>query len=156
VVGSQRWSLNGKFSKNNFAFVERQAEFERLAERRNEKNHSLRELPIADAAAEVAEANGKDSAQVALNWVRQKGTIPTIGVCKIMQIEDSLAALGWTLPENEIQVLDEVSDIELGFPHDFLKGQNVKKHSRAARSTKSIGFDRLLSGSDANRPVILG
>jgi hypothetical protein len=73
-----------------------------------------------------------------------------------MQIEDSLAALGWTLPENEIQVLDEVSDIELGFPHDFLKGQNVKKHSRVARSTKSIGFDRLLSGSDANRPVILG
>jgi hypothetical protein len=43
------------------------------------------------------------------------------------QIEDSLAALGWTLTEKEMQVLDEVSDIELGFPDDFLKSQNVKK-----------------------------
>jgi aryl-alcohol dehydrogenase-like predicted oxidoreductase len=82
IRGNALWSLNGKFSKNNFAFGERQTEFERLAERRNEKNHSLRELPIADAVAEVAEATGKDSAQVALNWVRQKGTIPTIGAAR--------------------------------------------------------------------------
>ena|ERR1700740_512521 len=108
--------LTGKFNKKDFAFGGRQAEFERLAERRNQKRYGLRELAIADAVAEVAKTNGENSAQVALNWVRQKGTIPIIGVSKITQIEDSLAALGWALTENEIQVLDEVSDIELGFP----------------------------------------
>ena len=55
------------------------------------------------------------------------GTIPIIGASKVSQIEDSLAALGWTLTEKEMQLLDEVSNIELGFPHDFLQSRNVKK-----------------------------
>ncbi|HXM26817.1 MAG TPA: aldo/keto reductase [Chthoniobacterales bacterium] len=127
------WSVLGaglltrKFNKKNFEPREREAEFERLAERRNEKKYGPRELGIADAVAELAEVSGRSSAQVALNWVRQKGTIPIIGTSKISQIEDSLAALGWTLTEKEMQLLDEVSNIELGFPHDFFQSRNVKK-----------------------------
>jgi aryl-alcohol dehydrogenase-like predicted oxidoreductase len=51
--------LAGKFSKTNFASGERQEEFERLAERRNEKKYGPRELAIADVVEEVAEANEK-------------------------------------------------------------------------------------------------
>jgi aryl-alcohol dehydrogenase-like predicted oxidoreductase len=70
--------LTRKFSKKNFEPCKREAEFERLAERRNEKKYGLRELGIADAVAELAEASGRSSAQVGLNWVRQKATIPII------------------------------------------------------------------------------
>jgi aryl-alcohol dehydrogenase-like predicted oxidoreductase len=136
--------LAGKFSKTNFASGERQGEFERLAERRNEKKYGPRELAIADVVEEVAEANEKKFRRGCPKLGPSEGYHSIIGVSKIPQIEDSLAALGWTLTEKEMQVLDEVSDIELGFPHDFLKSQNVKKHSGAARSTRSIGFGRLL------------
>jgi hypothetical protein len=52
-----------------------------------------------------------------------KGTIPIGGASKISQIEDSLAALGWTPAEKEMQLLNEVSITELGFPHDFLESK---------------------------------
>jgi len=113
--------LSGKYSKKNFPSGDREAELKKLAERRNEVKYGPRELAIADAVEEIAEANGKTSTQVALNWVRQKGTIPIIGVSKMAQIKDNLAAQEWHLTENEMHKLDQVSEIELGFPHDFLR-----------------------------------
>src|SRR5260221_5351685 len=101
--------LTRKFSKKNFEPREREAEFERLAERRNEKKYGSRELGIAEAVAEMAEGIGRSAAQVSLNWGRQKSSLPIIGTSHVSQIVDRLAALRWTLTEQEMQVLDEAS-----------------------------------------------
>jgi hypothetical protein len=72
---------------------------------------------------------------------RQKGTIPIGGASKISQIEDGLAALGWTPTEKEMQLLNEVSITELGFPHDFLES---KESILGNTLGQVIGFGRLL------------
>jgi aryl-alcohol dehydrogenase-like predicted oxidoreductase len=86
--------LGGKFSGGAVLPEGRQKEFERLAERRNEKRYKPQDLRIAEVVAKVAREKTRSSAQVALNWARNKGTIPIIGVSKVEQMEDSLGALG--------------------------------------------------------------
>ena len=54
---------------------------------------------------------GKTAAQVALNWVICKGLIPIPGVKTLAQAQANVGALGWRLSEEEVQQLDEVSDM---------------------------------------------
>ena len=70
-----------------------------------------------------------EAAQVALNWVRQQNIIapswknniiPIIGARKESQVKDNLACLEFELTSEQVKMLNEVSKIELGFPHDFL------------------------------------
>lgn len=84
---------------------------------------------IAREVVKIAEEMGVTPGQVALNWVRQqKGTIiPIVGARKESQIKDSLDCLNFTLPEKVINRLNEISKIELGFPHDFLTQDYVKE-----------------------------
>ncbi len=65
---------------------------------------------------------------MAINWVRQKNqvVIPIIGARKLKQIEDSLKCLDFPLEAAHIQRLDEVSAIEMGFPHEFLHNDRIK------------------------------
>jgi aryl-alcohol dehydrogenase-like predicted oxidoreductase len=98
-----------------------------LAERRNEKKYGSRELSIAEAVKAMGAERGQSAAQISLNWVRQKGTIPIIGVSKMAQLKESLDALRWSLTEEEMHALDRTSEVELGFPYDFLMSRNVKK-----------------------------
>ena len=84
-------------------------------------------LEIARAVDKVADALGKPSSQVALNWVRQQGrmTIPILGASKVAQLEESLGALEWKLEAEHLQELHEVSKIDLGFPLRFLESPGV-------------------------------
>ena len=47
-------------------------------------------------------------------------TAPIIGARTVAQLEDNLGALDLSFTEGALAELDEVSAIELGFPHDFL------------------------------------
>lgn len=47
--------------------------------------------------------------QVALNWTRAKGTIPIPGARNLKQATQNIAALDWTLSEEEVRLLDLVS-----------------------------------------------
>jgi len=95
-------------------------------EKRLEKWPSLekmseRNLAIAGAVVEVAKGAGKSPAQVALNWLRPKrGMVPILGARKLSQLEDNLRCLEWSLDAQQVRRLDEASEIELGFPMDFL------------------------------------
>jgi len=84
-------------------------------------------LAIARVVDEVADALGKPSSQVALNWVRQQGvlTIPIVGASKVAQLEESLAALEWKLEAEHLEKLHAVSKIDLGFPLRFLESPGV-------------------------------
>jgi aryl-alcohol dehydrogenase-like predicted oxidoreductase len=78
---------------------------------------------------EVAERMGVSPVQLAIRWTMQKEqiSIPIVGARKLAQIEDSLGCVNFSIPADELALLDEVSKIEMGFPHDFLKGEEVKK-----------------------------
>lgn len=84
---------------------------------------------LGDAVAQIAAEIGCSPSQVAINWVRQQpGVIlPLLGASKPAQIVDNLACLNFTLGAAHLQRLDEISRIELGFPHDFLASAEVQQ-----------------------------
>jgi aryl-alcohol dehydrogenase-like predicted oxidoreductase len=86
-----------------------------------------RNMLIAETLQKVAREAGVTGAQVALAWVRQKGTIPILGNRSLVQLQDNLGCLGLTLEEKHLKMLDEVSRIDLGFPHEFLERPNIKQ-----------------------------
>ena len=45
---------------------------------------------------------------------------------KESQIKDNLACLEFELTDEQMKILNEVSKIELGFPHDFLNSEMIK------------------------------
>jgi aryl-alcohol dehydrogenase-like predicted oxidoreductase len=88
-----------------------------------------KDLKIAEEVVKIAQQIGKSPAQVALNWLRQQqgiDIIPIIGSRKIQQLQDNIACLDFELTSEQMQQLDAVSAIELGFPHDFLKSSMVQ------------------------------
>ena len=76
----------------------------------------------------VARECGRSRAQVALAWLRQRPVpvIPIIGAKKLDQVKDNLASIDVKLDQSHLARLDEVSRIELGFPHDFYKKDMVR------------------------------
>ncbi|HWI05249.1 MAG TPA: aldo/keto reductase, partial [Acidimicrobiales bacterium] len=81
-------------------------------------------LAIAREVAAVAKELGCSASQVALRWVQQQSPnlIPVIGSRKASQLVDNLGCVDVTLSPEQVDRLDKVSKIELGFPYDFIKG----------------------------------
>jgi aryl-alcohol dehydrogenase-like predicted oxidoreductase len=67
--------------------------------------------PLIKLLEEIGHEQGdKTPSQVALNWVIQKGAIPIPGAKNARQAEDNAGALGWSLSEDEVARLDQISD----------------------------------------------
>jgi aryl-alcohol dehydrogenase-like predicted oxidoreductase len=81
-----------------------------------------RNLRIAAEVVAVADEIGCTPSQVAITWVRQQPgvIVPLLGANSLRQLADNLGALDVTLGETQRARLDQVSRIDLGFPHDFL------------------------------------
>ncbi len=86
-------------------------------------------LKIAETVAHVANEIGCTPAQVALAWVRQQPgvLIPILGATKLTQLQDNLDALKIKLTTEHLATLEAVSKIDLGFPHDFLSSNEIKR-----------------------------
>ncbi len=86
-------------------------------------------LKVAQAVINIANKIGKSPSQIALNWIRQKPgvIIPIIGAKNEKQLNDNINCLNFNLSEDDIYTLDEASKIDLGFPHEFLKKDNVRE-----------------------------
>jgi len=71
----------------------------------------------------IADEIEKTPAQVALNWVlnRPGVTAPIIGVRTIAHLEDNLGAVGWSLSAEQLQKLDQASDMPLPYPYNLLQ-----------------------------------
>lgn len=106
--------LTGKYTREGAADSKRAA--------MNEGRLTERNLAIATEVDAVAGAIDRSPAQVAVNWVRQKdpSIVPIVGARKLEQIRDILGCLEFRLDGEQMTRLDEVSRVELGFPHDFL------------------------------------
>ena len=78
--------------------------------------------------AAIAKEIGRSSAQVALCWLRHRATpvIPIIGARKIEQLKDNISSLEVQLSTDQLVRLNEVSKIEMGFPHDFFDREMVR------------------------------
>jgi aryl-alcohol dehydrogenase-like predicted oxidoreductase len=76
---------------------------------------------IIAAVKNVADEISRSMAQVALAWLRYRPVpvIPIIGARKLSQFQDNLGSLDLTLSTEQLNSLDEASQIELGFPHDM-------------------------------------
>jgi len=88
-----------------------------------------RNFAIAQAVQQTAERIGRRPSQVALNWLRQRPgvVIPIVGARTLEQLEENLGCLDFTLEAEQLGKLDEVSRIVLGYPHDFVNLERIKK-----------------------------
>lgn len=123
-LGITAWSplaggvLTGKHNKGN-------AEGSRMDV--NKASIKENDLRIAEEVVKIADEIGKPASQVALNWLRQKNhVIPIIGSRKIEQVKENLACLEWTLDDEQMRRLEDISRVELGFPHRFLSSSTVQ------------------------------
>jgi aryl-alcohol dehydrogenase-like predicted oxidoreductase len=91
---------------------------------------SIPERPqaISREVAAVAQALGCTAAQAAIAWVRQQPgvLIPILGARTAAQLQDNLGALDVSLSAEQLARLAAASPIDLGFPHDFLAGGEVR------------------------------
>lgn len=107
--------LTGKYSEKNG-----DAEGGRL-DKVDVGHRTDRNLEIGDKVVEIAEKNGVDAVTVAISFVMQQDIIPIIGGTKPHHIEQNMKTLDFRLGDEDLGTLNEISAIELGFPHDFLK-----------------------------------
>ncbi len=87
-----------------------------------------RTLAIADVVREVAAEMERTPAQVALAWtLRNPGvTAPVIGARTPEQLVGNLGALEVDFTAGQLARLDEVSAIDLGYPHDLLASDRMR------------------------------
>jgi len=82
---------------------------------------------VIRVVGEVAEQLGVSRSQVALAWLRSReGVIPILGARTHAQMSDALGVLDVGLSAEQLAALDDVSRVELGFPHDFVGNDRVR------------------------------
>ncbi len=105
-------ALTGKYLK-----PEAQGRVPEHSLRRNDRSTNIVQT-VVNIAAEI----GVPASQVAINWTRQRSqsVIPIVGARRPDQIKESLGCVDFQLSDAQMTQLNEVSAIEMGFPHDFL------------------------------------
>jgi aryl-alcohol dehydrogenase-like predicted oxidoreductase len=92
------------------------------------KPEEQRAARVVAAVKSVADAVGRSMAQVALAWLQYRPVpvIPIIGARKLSQLEDNLASFDLKLTPEQVKTLDDASQIEPGFPHEFYTREMVR------------------------------
>jgi aryl-alcohol dehydrogenase-like predicted oxidoreductase len=75
---------------------------------------------ILDTLEAIARETGSNQGRVAIAWLRAKGVFPIIGPKTRAQLDDNLAAADLALTTGQVERLDTVSAVPLGFPHELL------------------------------------
>jgi aryl-alcohol dehydrogenase-like predicted oxidoreductase len=81
---------------------------------------------------EVAAELDATPAQVGLAWTLQNPgvTAPVLGARTVMQLQENLGALDVDLTTDQVARLEEVSAIDLGFPHAMLASDHIRIQTR--------------------------
>jgi aryl-alcohol dehydrogenase-like predicted oxidoreductase len=116
--------LTGKYTRDDLAHGGGSAEAIGTRKNMAAANGALSErgLDIAEVVKKVAADIGTTPSQVALAWTMHNPavTAPIIGARTPAQFVDNLGALEVRIPDDALASLEEVSAIQLGFPHEFL------------------------------------
>jgi len=115
--------LTGKHHGTSQATVD-SARATRAAARRSESVDR-----IIGHLSQLASQIGVSTTHLALAWLTeaQPQIVPILGVRTLEQLEDNLAALELDLDRELIDGLSEISAVELGFPHEMLRGQRMQE-----------------------------
>ncbi len=78
---------------------------------------------ILDVLFRISEETGKSPAQVALRWLVQMPgvTAPIIGARTRRHLDDNIGAVGWSLTDEQMRHLTEISKPALIYPYDFIQ-----------------------------------
>ena len=88
---------------------------------------SDKEKAIAVQLGKFAKEYGRSPSQIAINWVRQQANvIPILGARTMAQIEDNLGCLEFSLTDEQMAQLNEISEFKVGFPLSFLTNDHVR------------------------------
>lgn len=88
-----------------------------------------------DAVIEIAASLGKTPGQIALAWSLHRGVLPLLGPRTPAQLADNLGALDIVLDAEQMNRLDSVSAIPLGFPHEMNATQSTRDNVSGGHST---------------------
>jgi aryl-alcohol dehydrogenase-like predicted oxidoreductase len=112
------------------------------------KRLDARSQAITETVVDVARELGVAPAHVALQWTRSGAfhCIPIVGATRPEQLAENLRVVDVRLTPEQLDRLDKVSGIDLGFPGEFFKEEGVR--------TGNYGgfYDRI----NANRPTGFG
>lgn len=92
-----------------------------------ERHATPEKFDVAERVAAVADDLGKEPAQVALNWVKDRPgvTSPIIGARNLEQLEKNLEATGWSLSADELDSLEETSGLPYAYPYNMIARANA-------------------------------
>jgi aryl-alcohol dehydrogenase-like predicted oxidoreductase len=129
-IGLLVWSplagglLSGKFSREN-----QKPEGARRSEFDFPLVDKERAWKILEAMTPIAKAHGCSHARISLAWLLSKPVVSSviIGVKRLDQLKDNLAAVDVKLTEEEIKLLDEVSAIPPEYPGWMLATQMTSR-----------------------------
>jgi aryl-alcohol dehydrogenase-like predicted oxidoreductase len=127
-IGVLPWSplgggvFSGKYSRDDLVAAHAAPNGTRKEWMRQFGRFTERHLAIADVVNSIAQEIKRTPAQVAIAWtLAQPGVTSTLlGARTPEQLLANLQALTIELLPEQLADLDQVSTIELGFPHDFL------------------------------------
>ncbi len=86
-----------------------------LRRRMTSRNTLTRIQPLIERMRVIGDAHGaKTPAQVALNWLMAKGTLPIPGAKNAAQAVENIGAAGWALTPAEVAELDAASESAAG------------------------------------------
>ncbi|MCU0497188.1 MAG: aldo/keto reductase [Anaerolineae bacterium] len=87
---------------------------------------------IVDEVGKVADELGRTPSQIAINWVRQQQAraqmIPILGARTLDQLRDNLACLDFEIENDQMTRLNNVSQIDYGFPRSFVEGSGIREY----------------------------
>ena len=86
-----------------------------------------RNILIAEEVIRIAKEIGSTPPRVALKWLLERNGVTSviIGSRTLGQLEDNLGCFTLELTDEHQQRLNQVSEIELGFPHDFIRRPTI-------------------------------
>ncbi len=100
-----------------------------------------RSLSIVDVVKEVAAEQGRTPAQIGLAWTLQNPAVtsPIVGARTLVQLKDNLGALEVELSADQMERLNRVSAVELGFPHAMLASDHIRVQTRGDLKIEAFG-----------------
>src|SRR6266446_1339590 len=123
--------LSGKYSREDFLNKSGSTGFQGSRKNAIETlgKFTQRNMQIVDEVKKVASEVKKSPAQVALAWLLSKSTVTSVllGASKLEQLENNLSSLNTHLSPDQIKRLDDISRVEMGFPHAILANPTIKQ-----------------------------
>lgn len=128
--------LSGKYTANNGAegrITATAAHTPRQLDKRTTDNWR-----IVGELTTVAKELGRTPAQVAVNWVANRPAVSSVilGATKPHQLQDTVASLDFTVPEELRLRLDEVSALPRTVPYDFMPWLQQRINAGVTRRPK--------------------